>query len=103
MLPVSDLLESDDFTSCCVCKCFQSLTYPRVTTVQAAVPTNASSLRLTREWRLYRLQCLQMLQVSDLLESDDCTGCCVCKCFQSLTYPRVTTVKAAVPANANSL
>ncbi|KAH3733665.1 hypothetical protein DPMN_040097 [Dreissena polymorpha] len=43
MLTVSDLPESDDCTGCCACKCLQSQTYPRVTTVQAAVPTNASS------------------------------------------------------------
>ncbi|KAH3733738.1 hypothetical protein DPMN_040172 [Dreissena polymorpha] len=51
----------------------QSLTYPRVTTVHGAVSI--------------------MLLASDLPESDDCTGCCACKCFQSLTYPRVTTVR----------
>ncbi|KAH3733853.1 hypothetical protein DPMN_040290 [Dreissena polymorpha] len=49
MLPVSDLPESDDCKGCCACKCLQSQTYLRVTTVQAAVPTNAFSLRITRE------------------------------------------------------
>ncbi|KAH3733752.1 hypothetical protein DPMN_040186 [Dreissena polymorpha] len=81
MLSVSDLPESDACTGCCACKCFQSQTYPRVTTVQAAVPTNVFRLRPTRELRLYMLRCLQMLIVSDLPESDDCTGCCACKCF----------------------
>ncbi|KAH3733697.1 hypothetical protein DPMN_040130 [Dreissena polymorpha] len=83
MLSVSDLPESDDCTVCRACKCFQSLTYPRVTTAQAAF--------------------LQMLSVSDLPESDDCTGCRAYKCFQSQTYPRVMTVQAAVPTNAFSL
>ncbi|KAH3689870.1 hypothetical protein DPMN_192218 [Dreissena polymorpha] len=103
MLPVSDLPESDDCTGCCAYKCVQSQNYPRMSTVKAAVPTNASSLRLTRECRRYRLLCLQMLPVSDLPESDDCTGCCAYKCFQSQTYPRVATVQAAVPTNASSL
>ncbi|KAH3733854.1 hypothetical protein DPMN_040291 [Dreissena polymorpha] len=57
MLLVSDLPESDDCTGCCACKCFQSLTYPRVTTIQAAVPI--------------------LVLVYDLPESDDCTCCCV--------------------------
>ncbi|KAH3733696.1 hypothetical protein DPMN_040129 [Dreissena polymorpha] len=83
MLLVSDLPESDDCTGCCACKCFKSLTYPRVTTVHAALSI--------------------MPPVSDLLDSDDCTGCRACKSFQSLTYPRVTIVKAAVPTNASSL
>ncbi|KAH3733857.1 hypothetical protein DPMN_040294 [Dreissena polymorpha] len=61
MLPVSDLPESDDCTGCCAYKCFQSLTYPKVTTVQAAVSI--------------------MLSVSDLPESDDCSGCCVYNAF----------------------
>ncbi|KAH3733761.1 hypothetical protein DPMN_040195 [Dreissena polymorpha] len=73
MLPFSDLPDSDDCTRCCACKCFQTLTYPRVTTVLAAVPFIAFSLRLTRERRLHTLLCLQMLPASDLPESDDCT------------------------------
>ncbi|KAH3733737.1 hypothetical protein DPMN_040171 [Dreissena polymorpha] len=40
--------------------------------------------------------CLGTLPASDLPESEVCTGCCAFKCFQSLTYPRVTTEQAAV-------
>ncbi|KAH3733850.1 hypothetical protein DPMN_040287 [Dreissena polymorpha] len=37
-----------------------------------------------------------MLPVSDLPESEDCTGFSAYKCLQSQTYLRVTTVQAAV-------
>ncbi|KAH3733713.1 hypothetical protein DPMN_040146 [Dreissena polymorpha] len=83
MLSVSDLPESGDCTGWCTCKCFQSLTYPRVTTVHAAVSI--------------------MLSVSDLPERGDCIGCRAYKCFKFLTYPRVTTIQAAVPTNVSSI